>query len=225
MQTEQGPVEEFEPANTITISSFDMLKIVADPTRLRIMESMMERPLTVKQVARMLNTSPTKLYYHVNLLEENGLLTVTGSRVVSGIIEKQYRTSAKNLNVDRSLLTIGGGGQEGGVDKLLSVIFDSTRASVLRGIESGLINLDQEDPAKRNSLLVYSLTKLTPEKYADFFARLKALLAEFNEGGKAIGTQSAEKTGIYGLTLVLYPLPEAEAADEESPEIGQWKID
>src|SRR6266513_2118828 len=93
-QIAQSVGEDFEPAPEMVVSNFDTLKVVADPTRLRILEVLIEQPLTVKQVARKLEIAPTKLYYHVNLLEEHGLLTVTASRVVSGIIEKQYRTTA-----------------------------------------------------------------------------------------------------------------------------------
>src|SRR6266699_2543948 len=119
VQIPKGVDEEFEPAQEMVISNFDTLKVAADPVRLRIMEVLIDNPLTVKQVARKLESAPTKLYYHVNLLEEHGLITVTGSRIVSGIIEKQYRASASSLRVDRSLLTLDGGKPDGSMDTLL----------------------------------------------------------------------------------------------------------
>ena len=58
---------------------------------------------TVKQIAADLKTPIKKLYYHVNLLEEHGLIRITSTRVVSGIIEKQYRVTAYRLSVERAL--------------------------------------------------------------------------------------------------------------------------
>lgn len=71
------------------IEDAETLRVLADPLRLRIRE-LMVRPCTVKQVAAVLGIAPTKLYYHINLLEKHKLIVVVAARVVSGIIEKQY---------------------------------------------------------------------------------------------------------------------------------------
>ena len=72
-------------ADEMVIDNLETLKVLADQLRKRIMEQF-DEPSTVKEVARKLGTSPSKLYYHVNLLEEHGLLKVTDTRIVSGII-------------------------------------------------------------------------------------------------------------------------------------------
>ena len=58
-QIATGVGEDFEPAQDMVISKFDTLKVVADPTRLRILEVLIDQPLTVKQVARKLDIAPT----------------------------------------------------------------------------------------------------------------------------------------------------------------------
>jgi DNA-binding transcriptional ArsR family regulator len=224
VQIAPGVGEDFEPAEEMIVSNFDTLKVIADPTRLRILEVLIEQPLTVKQVARKLEIAPTKLYYHVNLLEERGLLTVTASRVVSGIIEKQYRTTAKNLTIDRSLLTLGGGKPDGGMGTLLSLIFDATRSNTLKAIDHGLIRMEEEEPVNRNAMLAYTLSRLTPEQYRDFYGRLKALFIEFGDAAAGYSPETSETSSLYGITLVMYPLPEADA-DGDGPDLGQWKMD
>src|SRR5689334_5448431 len=161
--------EDFEPEQVMTIDDLETLKVAADPTRLRILEVLAEKPLTVKQVARKLDTTPTKLYYHVNLLEQHGLIMVTSSRIVSGIIEKQYRTRAHSLRVSRELLALRDNQTDEGVDSLLSAVFDATRADVLRGIHGGMIKLDQDDDAQQNSILLRTITRFTPERYGEFY--------------------------------------------------------
>lgn len=207
--------EDFEPAQQMTISNLETLKVAADPTRLRILEILTEKPLTVKQVARKLDTTPTKLYYHVNLLEQHGLITVTASRIVSGIIEKQYRTSAHSLRVSKELLTISDEESSEGVSGLLTAVFEAARDDVLRGIRQGLIHLDQDDEDDRNTMLMRTITRLTPEKYQEFFERLKELMVEFKIIGENETELSADKDPdttkpAYGLTIALYPFAEPE---------------
>ena len=72
----------------------ETLRVLADPLRLRMLEVFGQHgrePLTVKEIARSLGEPLTKLYYHVNLLEQHGLIVVASSRLVSGILEKHYR--------------------------------------------------------------------------------------------------------------------------------------
>jgi len=206
--------EDFEPAQQMTIANLETLKVAADPTRLRILEILAEKPLTVKQVARKLDTTPTKLYYHINLLEQHGLITVTASRVVSDIIEKQYRTSAHRLRVSRELLTLSDEEQPAeGVSGLLTAIFETTRDDVLRGIRQGLIHLDQDNEADRNTMLMRTVSRLTPERYHEFYERLKALMIEYDvidENEDEVSAPDDPTNPAYGLTIALYPFAESE---------------
>jgi DNA-binding transcriptional ArsR family regulator len=210
--------QDFEPEDIYTITSLETLKVASDPIRLRILETLAEAPMTVKQVARELGTSPTKLYYHVNLLEEHGLVVVTGSRVVSGIIEKQYRTRSYSLKVDKALLNIGGGDEDNeSLEALLSVIFDTTRDDVRAGVKSGTIKLarDESDHV-RNTILTRSVALLTPEQFNQFYERFKELVSEMNaladehiKGKRFAGAKR------YGLTVALYPFTEGNQEDPE----------
>src|SRR3954452_18438405 len=101
---------EFEPQERIVIKDLESLKALSDPLRIQILELMLQGARTVKQIAAELKTTTTKLYYHINLLEQHGLIKVTGTRVVSGIIEKQYRLAAYSIAIDKSLLSPTGSG-------------------------------------------------------------------------------------------------------------------
>src|SRR5436189_2035227 len=92
--------EQFEPEQRMVIKDLDTLKAISDPLRLQIVEHMLAGARTVKQLAQELNTTPTKLYYHINMLEQYGLIKVTGTRVVSGIIEKQYHVAAYSIDIE-----------------------------------------------------------------------------------------------------------------------------
>src|SRR5664279_480371 len=118
--TSRNPSEE-QPAPLHTITTLDALKVFSDPLRQQIIEALLDGAKTVKQIASELELAPTKLYYHVNLLEEHGLIQVTETRIVSGIIEKHYTAAAHEYYIERSLLTPGqNSGNEG-----LEIAFDA----------------------------------------------------------------------------------------------------
>ena len=74
------------------ISDVTTLKVVADPLRLRIGMLLIDRAMTVKELAAELGVPPTRLYYHVRMLERHDLVEVVGRRMVSGIEERTYRS-------------------------------------------------------------------------------------------------------------------------------------
>src|SRR6476659_4332264 len=112
--------ETFEPASELVIADLDALRVIADPLRIQILQVTAEEPRTVKQIAGMVNIPPTKLYYHINALEEHGLLRVVSTRLVSGILEKQYRAAAMSMRFDRRLLASGTGAEDDALNLMLA---------------------------------------------------------------------------------------------------------
>ena len=119
----------------------EVLRLIADPLRLRILELLRQAPHTVTELAGLLGVARTRLYYHIRLLESHDLVAVAETHLVAGITEKRYRVTAYRLTVDRSL--IGGTGEGGDpLDVLLSVILEEVAGEIRRAVASGLINLD-----------------------------------------------------------------------------------
>ena len=96
------------PPAEMLITDLEQLKAVSDPLRIQLLELMGEAPVrgwTAKELAERLATKQTKLYHHINLLEERGFISVAETRMVSGIQEKRYRVNALSFRVDRNLFT------------------------------------------------------------------------------------------------------------------------
>jgi DNA-binding transcriptional ArsR family regulator len=85
------------------IEDLATLRLLSDPLRLRLIEELGVAPTTVKELARAMDMKPNRLYYHVNLLEEHGLVRVTQTRIVSGIVERTYALVAKHFAVSEAL--------------------------------------------------------------------------------------------------------------------------
>ncbi len=92
-----------------SVASVDMLRALADPTRLAILLVLMERHdelpvMSVKELAARLGEPQTKLYRHVRQLESAGLIRVASTRLVSGIVEQRYQANQRDLMFDGGFL-------------------------------------------------------------------------------------------------------------------------
>lgn len=216
-------IEDYpKPDDTFEIENLETLKVMAEPQRLRIMEEMLEGPRTVKQLAAALDTPPTKLYYHINLMEEHGLIRVVSTRVVSGIIEKLYHVRAYSYPMNKSLLTLAESSQEGGFPAVISGVLDHTAEEIKRGIRSGIIDLKSHDKEHRTFMLLRTLSKMAPDKAHDFINRFEALMTEFNDCDDEAHDPDAR---VYGLMVACYPthhtsLPTKPKKEEEKEEKG-----
>jgi DNA-binding transcriptional ArsR family regulator len=186
------------------ISDVETLKALSDPVRLRILETMVQasdEDWTVKRIASALEVGPTKLYHHVQVLEERGLIRVAGTRVVSGIIETRYRIAQLSVRLDRALLSASAPPDEAGaaVGEIVRTIFDTAREDAARAASSGAMELEPGH-GDRPSILRQDIKRLTASRASEFRERLSALLDEFDSGNE-------EPDGApFGLLVALYPV-------------------
>jgi DNA-binding transcriptional ArsR family regulator len=210
MTDEQG-AGAFEPAQQTTLTTLETLKVFADPLRQQIIESILDSAKTVKQIAMELSLAPTKLYYHVNLLEEHGLIRVTDTRIVSGIIEKQYRAVARSFAIQRSLLTFGEGVNMRGLDTAIEAVIDPIRVEIQRGVENGMIDVREDAPIPHKLKLWRALSKLSQADAETFYARLDALINDF-ESTRDKSEYAGEQP--YRLLIGIYPTGSKRGQDE-----------
>ena len=209
------PSEEapFQPDTERVISDVETLKALSDPIRLRILETMVtaaDEAWTVKRLAKALDTNPTKLYHHINILEEREFIRVAGTRVVSGIIETSYRIAQLSLRLDRALLSGAGADVRSSVHDVLAVVFDSVRDEIERGLSSGVIK-SSDDPL--SELMIRGLTMVHPDRAVELRRRLRELLAEFDTDDPSDVEPGAVA---FGYLVALYPFPTPTTTDTES---------
>lgn len=204
---------DFAPAGERVISDVETLKALSDPVRLRILETMVtaaDETWTVKRIAAALGVGPTKLYHHINILEERELIRVAGTRVVSGIIETSYRIAQLSLRLDRSLLSGSSADVRTSVHEVLAVIFDSVRDEIERGLASGMVK-SSDDPL--SELMIRGLTMLAPDRAAELRRRLRELLEEFDTDDP----RDVEPGSIpFGYLVALYPFPASTTTTPEA---------
>lgn len=185
------------PRPEMVVTDVEQLRAISDPFRVRIIEAMGDLPLrgwTAKELAAHLHTSQTKLYHHLNLLEQHGFIVVAETRLVSGILEKRYQLTAVSFRVDRALFAAGGGADEMGA--VIDTIFDRARTEILAGQRSGAIDLAAKSDADRRMAIWATHARLSPAS-ARRVQRLVERLADIDDDEDPDGDP-------YGLVVAFY---------------------
>jgi DNA-binding transcriptional ArsR family regulator len=178
------------------IEDLETLKLLAEPTRVGIMELLTE-PRSVTQLAQALEVPRTRLYHHVELLRSRGLIEVAAERRVGALTERIYAPTAKTYRPSQELLSTGDLGER--VDAITTLVFDATKSDLRRSILSGETSLDQGQ-RPRHFGLGRSVTLLTPSRAEEFIAEVEALVARFDHADEA-----SEDDRPFAFTWAFYP--------------------
>lgn len=208
--------EAFNPIPVLLIEDPEILKVLVQAQRTRILGLLGPRPRTVKEMGAELGIDASRLYYHVKLLLKAGLIVAVGERRLGNLTEVSYR--ARALDFDASpVLGSREGGRTAFEDRLASVadLMASSIKAAAKEIGRRLEERESAPPAeagegdgKGGSTLILRMAeaRLGPRAQADFAARLGALLDEFSrlpeeagEGGEGEASQP------YALSLAFYP--------------------
>ena len=183
----------------IRITDLETLKVISAPLRFQILEriglaSDSGQLTTVKQLSEDLEIPPTKLYYHINLLEKYGLIQIPETRVVSGIIEKYYQIAAQRIRVDLDISKNTKIDRNEGMALAISSIsamFDTAQLNVEKSFKFRLEETQVGEPEPVAMLTSQTSLQISPEQAQDFITRLNELIGEFEEienpGGLAFG--------------------------------------
>jgi DNA-binding Lrp family transcriptional regulator len=196
-------VEKFKPAPVLMVKDLETLKILADPLRNQIMEVLAPEELTVNQIAEKLGLAPSKLYYHINLLEKHGLIQEVDSIIKANIIEKVYWITAYECKMDENLCNFSTPvGQESIMTTMVSPI-DTTREDIMRSLEARATALELGAEQHPRNYLIHREVRSISDKVADeFVKRLKAVLDDFE---KIEGDETGEGVHRRALTVAYYP--------------------
>jgi DNA-binding transcriptional ArsR family regulator len=85
------------PGRPVTVS-IDQIKILSDPSRLRILTLLLERDMSISGVVKALGLSPATVHHHMNQLLSAGLIEPARSEVRGNLVEKYYRIPATGID-------------------------------------------------------------------------------------------------------------------------------
>lgn len=95
-----------KPTDVMEIEDIAVFDVLNNRFRHRILRDLIS-PKPVKTLAESLGVPVTRLYYHVNLLLDSGLVRVVEERKAGAILEKVYQTTATSFRPGARLLQSG----------------------------------------------------------------------------------------------------------------------
>ena len=88
----------------LILRDLECIKAIAHPRRIDILNIFDEMPLSAKQLSQLLDEPHAKINYHIKTLYKVGILELVEEKIKSGIVEKYYYPSAKNIVIDKKVL-------------------------------------------------------------------------------------------------------------------------
>ena len=152
------------------------LKALADPLRLRMGLLLASGPCTVKELATELGVPPTRLYYHVRILEQQKLVRVASRRLVSGIEERRYALVEDGWNLDPDLPASS---MRGVMGPLLAAVAAEVEVALEQRPDQALSEPDSAVP-----LSTLTELELSADEVVDLTKRLQAIVEGFVVGRK-----------------------------------------
>jgi len=185
--------------NIHRLENLEQVKAMAHPIRLQILELLRDEPLTTMQVATILNEKPTRLYHHVDLLDEVGLIRLVETRQNRNLLEKYYLAVAKDFIVDRRVLELSRGADSATseYESLFLSTLETTLAEVRQSVNEKLISPVQKG---RNALMLRQ--KFTGSESQ--MRELTQLIKNWLEGLSEIKPDKGDSQ--YNLTVAFYPV-------------------
>jgi DNA-binding transcriptional ArsR family regulator len=189
-----------------TVTDVDTIKALADTTRLAILRALNRDrvPKSAKELAEDLEQPQTKLYRHLKVLLEAGLIEAAETRVVSGIVETKYRSAQGSVTIDP---TVHPDETREAMGQIIDENLADYRKRFMRHLEAQGVYTDTEE-AKSSGMLMFLSSTLAPAVAADFQQRLEALIKEFDKLPR-----DPDGVRVEGLVSWFRPKPAAPAAD------------
>jgi DNA-binding transcriptional ArsR family regulator len=167
---------DYALADTIDADTPARLKALGDPLRLLILDLVLERAMTVSELAERTARPKGTVGYHVDVLVTAGLVQVVRTRKVRAVEERFYGRAARTV--------VFPGHVDGEIPFLDAVIRD--------------IDLDRTADKAHVSTFTFRHARVPRDRAADFAKRLDALALEFIAEPRAGDVE-------YGLYFALFP--------------------
>ncbi len=201
----------------LVLKTLDQLRAFSDPLRFRMIEELTAGELSVAGLARALGVPTTRLYHHVDLLLETGLIEVTGKVRRRGVEERVLRAAGGQFELDGDLLALGPG-QSRSSQSLLPLaraVLGGALDDLIEGINSGRVR-----PSVRGHglLLEGQRIRLSPDGFETLAKELPKWLENF------LADHPTNNAGEYRLVLAAFPTARKKAPARHTAKTNRRRL-
>lgn len=172
-----------ELAEIFTIETLEQLRALTDPLRMRILEQLVQQPMTMSQLGSLFGETTAKMHYHVRELERLGFIRLVEKRERGGFLEKYYRAVARDVQVPSDLLRTT---PVSDLAKVAREYFDGLSREVLPTLE----NLAEESPNASSFASSDEMLWLTQEEFAEVERQIEVIFRPFRSPRQVPGEQA-----------------------------------
>lgn len=195
--------------DTLFIEDTERAGALLHPLRIDVLKRLAE-PRSCPEVARDLDATTQKVYYHVKILERSGLVDRVDERRVRGIVEGVYQARARSYWLSPRLV-----GRVGGADRARDQVSLGHLLSLAEEIQTDVGHLSER--AEKEEVPSLGLSAHIELRDASERARFRDEVQAFFEGlARKYGRserEGPEPGSGFQLALVCYPKNE----DEDEP--------
>lgn len=176
-----------------TISDIKQLKALSHASRVKILSSLSEKPMTAKQLADQFGEEPAKTSYHVKQLLKVGLVELKFTRETqNGIIEKYYQAIAKEFQTDPYLARQPEGRSHLETGFLREL--NKTQSDFLRAYRADLERAGSGEEQELTTAHGFFRVNVSAEQLPAFVAELQKLIGKYEN-----------EEGPYALSYLVFP--------------------
>ena len=178
------------------LTDLSQLEALSSSIRLRILQWALD-PVTVGVLAERFGVPRTRLYYHVNLLVDEGLLVEVGERTSGARVEHIYRTVARSVTPSPELLEDD---PRQGAKLAVGLVLDPARTESETMIEKKLRGGSTIGEVDR------LLLRFTDEQAREFVRRLDQFCAEFQSQSIESSDEGKKESYAFSFAFALMDL-------------------
>ncbi len=181
---------DYELADRVDADTPARLKAVGDPLRMLLLDLVLERAMSVSELAERVGRPRGSVAHHVDLLVDTGLLHVVRTRKVRAMQERFYGRTARTI-----------------------VFPDSVRGNDLPFFADARAMFDDDASVDRPGIFTMRSVRIPDERAAEFVERLDALALEFSALPRGGDREFALLVGLFATNRPVSP-----TASETTPE-------
>jgi DNA-binding transcriptional ArsR family regulator len=177
---------DYELDEVVHLDTADRVKAAGDPVRLRIMNLVLERAMSVTELADRLGRPKGTVAHHVAVLHDAGLLQVVRTRRVRAVEERFYGRTARTMSYPAV---------EGELPFVAAAAADADHA-----------RLASDDCPSGFS---YRIARIPSDRAEEWVRRVEELALEFGEQARGGDTEFALLVGVFPTVHRMPPHEEA----------------
>jgi DNA-binding transcriptional ArsR family regulator len=189
------------------IKRLDQLRAISDPLRWRLVEALAAKELTIAGLAKQLREPASKLYHHVDILLETGLIRVVRREQKRGTEERSFRAVAKDFTVDDEVFSFEAG--EAGPEELIGAVsaaLSGVADDLAKAVHAGAVDLRR---AGRKVFIETQDFGLTEDEFVELCGKLDQWIDEGKSRSRP-GRKSRYRFGV-----AFFPMTPGERANRK----------